>query len=143
MWGCVLILLQGVPHTIAFLKIVQFYAGKSRTQNVSTVITRLLAACPQCYCGEIRQMLAFQISLYCPKAYHRPDHSICIAEQHISLNPTPLPRLKLRAVSGLWPSFCNILAETKNFVLCVIFLFCLVSKLEKLSSLGLKPRTDV
>jgi hypothetical protein len=41
-----------------------------------------LAECPQCYCEEIRQTLTFLVSLYCPEAYHRPDHSICIVEYH-------------------------------------------------------------
>jgi hypothetical protein len=40
------------------------------------------AECPQCYCGEIRQMLTFLINLYCPKTYHRPDHSIRIDKYH-------------------------------------------------------------
>jgi hypothetical protein len=53
---------------------------KSGTQNVSTVILLSLAACPQCYCGEIRQTVTFHISLYCPKTYHGPDHLICIVE---------------------------------------------------------------
>jgi hypothetical protein len=38
-------LLQGVPHTIAFLKMVWHYAGKSGTQNARTVIILLLAVC--------------------------------------------------------------------------------------------------
>jgi hypothetical protein len=41
-----------------------------------------LAECPQCYCGEIRQMFIFLISLYCPKAYYRLDHSIRIIKYH-------------------------------------------------------------
>jgi hypothetical protein len=45
-------------------------------------IYHLLAVCPQCYCGEIRQMLTFFTNLYCPKGYHSPDHSIRIVEYH-------------------------------------------------------------
>jgi hypothetical protein len=37
-------LLHGVPYTIAFLKIVRHYAGKSGTQIVNTVIILLLEA---------------------------------------------------------------------------------------------------
>jgi hypothetical protein len=36
-------------------------------------------------------------------------------------------------------SFCNILAKTKDFVLCAILLSCLISKLWKPSSLGCEP----
>jgi hypothetical protein len=38
-------------------------------------------------------------------------------------------------------SSCNLLTETNNFVLCAILLSCLVSKLQKPPSLGLKPST--
>jgi hypothetical protein len=34
----------------------------------------------KCYCGEIWQMLTAYINLYCPKAYHRSDNSVCIIE---------------------------------------------------------------
>jgi hypothetical protein len=48
-------------------------------QQHATLI-QLQAECPQCNCGEIRQMLTFFTNIYCPKAYHRPDHSISIVE---------------------------------------------------------------
>jgi hypothetical protein len=59
--------------------------------------------------------------------------------QKISLNKTRSPRLKFWAVLGL----CNILTETKKFALCIILLSCVISKLERTSSLGLEPRTDL
>jgi hypothetical protein len=37
-------------------------------------VIKLTADCPQCYCGEIREMLKLHINPYCPKAYHSPDH---------------------------------------------------------------------
>jgi hypothetical protein len=65
--------------------------------------------CPQCYCCEIRQMLIFLIDLNCPKAYHRPDHSIRIVEYHrklLSVNRTSSPGIEPRTVLlVLWPLF--------------------------------------
>jgi hypothetical protein len=64
----------------------------------------LLKECPQCYCGEIRQMVTFHISLHCLKAYHRPGHSIRIVEYHsenlLFPNPTSSPGLEPRTVIG-------------------------------------------
>jgi hypothetical protein len=53
---------------------------QERFQKCSNIYMKTLAECPQCYCGEIRQMLTFLMNLYCPKAYHKPDHSIRIVE---------------------------------------------------------------
>jgi hypothetical protein len=39
--------------------------------------------CSQCYCGGIRQMLTFVISLSSPKGHRRPDHSRHIVQYHI------------------------------------------------------------
>jgi hypothetical protein len=47
-----------------------------------TYFIKKLVECPQCYCEEIRQMFTCIIDLYCPKAYHRPGHSIRIVEYH-------------------------------------------------------------
>jgi hypothetical protein len=86
------------------------------------VLYKLLAEWPQCYCGEIRQMLTFLINLYCSKAYHRPDHSIRIVEYHrkiITSKPNIFTRTRTQDSS--WDcdhSSCNLLAETNNFVLC-------------------------
>jgi hypothetical protein len=93
-------------------------------------------------------MFTFVINLYCPKAYHRPDHLICITEYHgklsssSSLNPTPSPRLEPRTAFQVCDlSSCNLLTETNNFVLCAVLLLCLVSELQKPSSLGITSRT--
>jgi hypothetical protein len=63
-----------------------------------------LAGCPQCYFGEIRQMFTFLISIYCLKAYNRPDHSIRIVEYYKkglpSLDPTSSQILEPREVFG-------------------------------------------
>jgi hypothetical protein len=39
-----------------------------------------LAECPQCYCGETREMLTFLINLSWPKANHVHDRSMGIVE---------------------------------------------------------------
>jgi hypothetical protein len=96
--------------------------------------------CPQCYCGGIRQMFTFFANLYCPKDFHRPNHSIRIAEYHmkkLSLNPTSSPGLEPRTVDL---SSCN-LAETNKFCLSAILTSCLFSEIQKTSSSGLEPRT--
>jgi hypothetical protein len=105
-----------------------------------------LSECPQCYCGDIRQMLTFLINLYCPKFYHRSDHLIRIVEYRrrkllLFLNPSS-PRLEPRTVfrcCGL--SFCNLLVEIINFVLGVVLLSCLVSEPQEPPSAGLELRT--
>jgi hypothetical protein len=63
--------------------------------------------------------------------------------QKIFLNPTPWLRPEVLAVSSSCHYFCNILSETKNFVLCIILLSCIVCELEKTSLLGLRPMTDL
>jgi hypothetical protein len=104
-----------------------------------------LAEYRQFYCGEIRQMLIFLLSLYGTKAYHLPGHSIRIVAYHgnkLSLNPTSSPELKLRTgFRGCGTCFCNLLAEINNFGLGPVLLSCLVSELQKPPSPGLKPRT--
>jgi hypothetical protein len=39
-----------------------------------------LEECLHCHCREIRQMFIFLVSLSCPKAYHRPYHTLRILE---------------------------------------------------------------
>jgi hypothetical protein len=82
------------------------------------VIHKLLAECPQFYCREIRQMLTFLISLYCPKAYHRPDYSIRIVEYKkiISLNPISSPSVEPRAVFG-FVTLVPVISSPKQTVL--------------------------
>jgi hypothetical protein len=64
------------------------YAGDrlGRPSDATTIrsFIQLLSECPQCYCGKVRHVLTFLAGLYCPKAYHRPDHSILIAEYNRS-----------------------------------------------------------
>jgi hypothetical protein len=76
-----------------------------------------LAERPQCYCGEIRQMLTFLINFYCPKAYHRPDHSISFVEYHkkLFLNP-PSPRLEPRTVFG-FVTLVSVISSSKQTTL--------------------------
>jgi hypothetical protein len=58
--------------------------------NEAIYFTEKLEECPQCYCGEIRQMLTFLIDLSCPKVYQMPDHYTRLVEYHrnklLSLN---------------------------------------------------------
>jgi hypothetical protein len=101
----------------------------------------------QCYCGEIRQILRFNINLYCPKAYHRSDHSIRIVKYYrdkiVFLNPTSSPGLEPRTGFG-FVTFCSCIlpTETNNFVLRSVFLSHLVTELQKTPSRGLEHRTD-
>jgi hypothetical protein len=97
----------------------------------------------------ILQMLTFLINLYCPKTYHRPDHSIRIVEYHrkiiiiIIIISKPNIFTETRTQDSLCVfdlSSCNLLAETNNFVLRAVLLSCLVSELQKPPSPGLKPR---
>jgi hypothetical protein len=90
-------------------------------------------------------MLTFHINLYCLKAYHRTDRSICIVEEHTQNIPKSNIFTETQTQGSFQVcdhSFCNIHVETKNFVPCTVTLSCLVSKLQKPFSLGLKPRTD-
>jgi hypothetical protein len=49
--------------------------------NVYTIIVYCrLAEHLQYHCGVIRQMFTFLINVSCQKGYHRPGHSIRIAE---------------------------------------------------------------
>jgi hypothetical protein len=76
------------------------------------------------------------------KPYHRPEHLIHIVEYHRKII------LKLNIFTGtrtedsfrvVYLSSCNLFAEINNFVLCAILLSCLVSELQKPSSLGIEP----
>jgi hypothetical protein len=93
----------------------------------------------RCCCGEIRKVLKFLIKRYCPKACHKPDHSIRIVEYHRkdyleSLNPTSSPRLEPRAVFG-YVTIVPVIFSRKQANLC------LFSELQKSSSSGIEPRT--
>jgi hypothetical protein len=70
----------------------------SNRKNPSCIILYIkLAEHPECYCGKIQQILIFLINLSYPKAYHRTNHSIHIAEYHrikLSLNKTSLQVLE-------------------------------------------------
>jgi hypothetical protein len=89
-----------------------------------------LAECPQCYFGEIRQMLTFLIDTYCPKAYHMPDHSIRIVEyhrKHIISKRNIFTETRIQEnFRGYDRSSCNLLTETINIVFCAILLSCLI-----------------
>jgi hypothetical protein len=96
------------------------------------ILYLLLAECPQCYYDEIREMRTFHINLYCPKAYHRCDHSIHIIgknyhsqSQHLHRNSNP------GQFSGFNIYSCILLAETHHFVIGSVILSCLVSELQK------------
>jgi hypothetical protein len=82
-------------------------------------------------------MLTFLINPYCPRAYHRPEHSIHIIEYHrkkkLSVNPTSSPGLEPRTVFGIVVFVPAILA--------LFFYHAKVSELQKPSSLGLEHRT--
>jgi hypothetical protein len=124
------------------------YAPKINSVLLSSFhsgFTFLIAECPQCYFGEIRQMFTFNISLYCPKAYHRSDHSICVVEYHrIIIIPKGNINTGTRTqdrLSGLWPYSCNLLFEINKSAFGVVLLSCLVSELQKPSSPGLELRT--
>lgn len=67
-------------------------------------------------------------NLYCPKAYHKPDHSVdTIVEfrryKWLSLNPKSSPRLEPTKDSfGVCnPDSWNLLVETNNFFLSNLF----------------------
>jgi hypothetical protein len=60
--------------------------------------------------------------------------------------PKPNIFTKTQTQGSFWffdLSSCKILAETNNNVLCAVFLLPLVSELQKVSSPGLEPRTDL
>jgi hypothetical protein len=105
------------------------------------------AECLQCYCGEILQMLTFLTSLYCPKAYDRPDHSIRNVEYHrkiiiiiIILKPNIFTETQTQdSFSGLWPLFLQPSRRKINIVLGDIFLLCIVFKMHKPPSTGFEP----
>jgi hypothetical protein len=63
-------------------------------------------------------MLTFRISLYCPKAYHKPDHSIRLVEYHrkklLFLNPSSLG-LEPGKNSGLSPLLLYSSSRNKQF----------------------------
>jgi hypothetical protein len=65
-------------------------------------------------------MLIFVISLYYPEAYHRLDHSICIAEYHRNyhhhhpLNPKFSPRLEPTQVFG-FVTIIPVISSLKQF----------------------------
>jgi hypothetical protein len=116
--------------------------------QVQIKIILLPAECPQCNCGETRQMLTFLINLYCPRSYYRHYHSIRIVEYHCKIiniiNPKPNIFTETRTQGSFRVcdlSSCNLLAETNNSVLCAILLLCLVSDQQKSYSTGLEPRT--
>jgi hypothetical protein len=105
----------------------------------------LLTEFLQCYCGEIQEILTSLISLYCPKAYHRPEYLIHIIEHH-GKTIIIIPKLSIftetQTQDSFWVCGCsssNLLIET--FCSFAVFLFSLVSELQKTSSLGLKHRT--
>jgi hypothetical protein len=82
MWICVLIPSSGcTKQNYVFEDCQTLHWWRNGTQNTSAVVILLLAECPQGCCVEIWQMFTLGISLYCLKAYCRPDHFICIAEQ--------------------------------------------------------------
>jgi hypothetical protein len=115
--------------------------------QVPEIFITILAECPQYYCGEIRQMLTFHINHCCPKAYHRPDHSIRIVEY--DREKIVMRKLNIFTGTRTRDSFrvcnlcsCNLPAETNNFVLGSLLLSCLITELQKPSSPGLDPRTD-
>jgi hypothetical protein len=98
----------------------------------------------QCYCWDIQQILAFLMNLYCPKVYHRPDHSICIeCHRKIIFIHKPIVFIENQTQDSFL--VCDIsscsLVGINNFVLCAILLSCFVSELQKPSSPGLEPRT--
>jgi hypothetical protein len=95
-------------------------------------------------------VLAFLINFYCPKACHRPDHSIRRVEYgwNYYYNYYTIPKRNLSNDTRTQdcfrvcdPSSCNLLAETNNFVLCAALISCLISQLQKPSSPELEPRT--
>jgi hypothetical protein len=64
---------------------------------------KLLAECPQCYCGKIRQMLAFFANVYFSKSFDTSDHSRCMVEFHrkkLFPNTSSLSGLECRTVFG-------------------------------------------
>jgi hypothetical protein len=97
----------------------------------------------------LRGVFSFLTNLYCPKVYHEPNHSIRIVEYHrkiIIIIIIPKPNIfNETRIQGIFrvcdPSSCNLLAETNNFVLCVVFLLCLVSELQKPPSLEIELGT--
>jgi hypothetical protein len=120
-------------------------------QAIGVLLTNILelAVCPQCYCGEIRQMLTFLINLYCLKAYHRPHNSIRIVNiiQEI-ITIIIIPKTNIITATRTQGRFrvcdlssCNLLFETNNFGLGAVLLSCLVSELQEPSSSGLELRT--
>jgi hypothetical protein len=103
-----------------------------------------LAECPQCYCGEIRQMLTFLINLTVRKIIIGPIVG------YVSLNIidkiilTPNIFTETRTQDSFWIcnlSSCNSLFETNNFGLGAVLLSCLVSELQEPPSPVLKLRT--
>jgi hypothetical protein len=82
----------------------------------SFYILQILAECLQCYCREIRQMLTFIISLYCLKAYHRPDHLYVLLNITEKIIPKPNIFTETRTQDSFLVcdvSSCNLLAEKK------------------------------
>jgi hypothetical protein len=100
----------------------------------------ILAACLQCYCVEIQQMLTFHMNLTARKP------SIGLVIPYVSLNITEeiiIPKhniftgLELRTFFG----FVNLLLYSyrrNNVVLGYVLLWCLVSELQKPPSPGLE-----
>jgi hypothetical protein len=78
-----------------------------------------IAGCPQCCCGEIRQILIFLINIYCPKACHGTDHSIRIVEYHktiISLKPNIFNETRTQDIFRVCDfSPCHFFTETNKF----------------------------
>jgi hypothetical protein len=89
-------------------------------------------------------MLTFLTNIYCPKADHRPDHSIL--SLNIAENIIIIPKHNIFTETRTQDSFrvcdlslCCFLVEKKYFY--AVLLSCLISEIQKTSSLRLKPRT--
>jgi hypothetical protein len=90
-------------------------------------------------------MLIFLTSLHCFKAYHRSDHSILSLDIVRNYYPQPSIFTETRTQESFRVCdlcFCNLLAETNNFVLCAVLLSCFVSELQEPPSPIIEPSFD-
>jgi hypothetical protein len=99
-------------------------------------------------------MIIFPIKLYCPIDLHRPHRSIRIDKCHnkiiiaiiiiittIIIIPKPNNFTKIQAQYNFPFCSCNLLAETNNFVFCVVLLLLSVSELRNPSLPVLETRS--
>jgi hypothetical protein len=92
-------------------------------------------------------MFTFLIYLDCPKAYHRPDHTIRIVEYHRKKYITPAPNIFTGTRTQGSFRVCKLCSsipptETNKIVFGSVLLSCLVTELQKTFSPGLEPSID-